>query len=59
MLEGLGIETGVNLEKLVSTSVWMARQLGRTSVSRTLQALAGPEALYHADPDADPATAQR
>lgn len=40
MLHGLGIETGVDLEALVSTSVWMAGQLGRPSVSRAVQALA-------------------
>lgn len=40
MLHGLGIETGVDLETLVGTSVWMAGQLGRPSVSRTVQALA-------------------
>jgi hydroxymethylglutaryl-CoA lyase len=39
-LEGLGVETGVALEKLVETSVWMARQLGRPSPSRVVQALA-------------------
>jgi len=41
MLDGLGIETGVDLEKLVSTSVWMAEQLGRPSPSRVVTALAG------------------
>ncbi len=40
-LDGLGIETGVNLASLVETSVWMAGQLGRPSVSRVVQALAG------------------
>jgi hydroxymethylglutaryl-CoA lyase len=40
-LDGLGIETGVNLEKLVATSVWMAGQLGKPSASRVVQALAG------------------
>ena len=40
MLHGLGIETGVDLEKLVETSVWMAGQLGRPSPSRVVQALA-------------------
>jgi hydroxymethylglutaryl-CoA lyase len=40
-LNGLGIETGVDLNKLVSTSVWMAEQLGRPSPSRVVQALAG------------------
>jgi hydroxymethylglutaryl-CoA lyase len=40
-LSGLGIETGVDLTKLVDTSVWMAGQLGRPSPSRVVQALAG------------------
>ena len=40
MLDGLGIETGVDLASLVQTSVWMARQLGRPSPSRVVQALA-------------------
>jgi hydroxymethylglutaryl-CoA lyase len=40
-LDGLGIETGVNLEKLVTTSTWMATQLGKPSPSRVVQALAG------------------
>jgi hydroxymethylglutaryl-CoA lyase len=39
-LDGLGIETGVDLEKLVATSIWMAGQLGRPSPSRVVQALA-------------------
>jgi hydroxymethylglutaryl-CoA lyase len=38
-LDGLGIQTGVNLERLVETSVWMAEQLGRPSPSRVVQAL--------------------
>ena len=40
-LDGLGIETGVDLEALVQTSVWMAGQLGRPSPSRVVKALAG------------------
>jgi hydroxymethylglutaryl-CoA lyase len=40
-LDGLGIETGVDLPRLVETSVWMAGRLGRPSVSRVVQALAG------------------
>lgn len=40
-LRGLGIETGVDLETLVETSVWMAHLLGRPSPSRVVQALAG------------------
>ncbi len=43
-LDGLGIETGVDLEALVETSVWMARQLGRPSPSRVVKALAGVDA---------------
>ena len=39
MLDGLGIETGVDLESLVATSVWMAAQLGRPSPSRVVRAL--------------------
>ncbi|RYU10320.1 hydroxymethylglutaryl-CoA lyase [Nocardioides iriomotensis] len=41
MLHGLGIETGVDLDGLVATSVWMAGELGRPSPSRVVQALAG------------------
>jgi len=40
MLDGLGIETGVDLGRLVTTSRWMATQLGRPSPSRVVQALA-------------------
>jgi hydroxymethylglutaryl-CoA lyase len=40
MLHGLGIETGVDLTRLVETSVWMASVLGRPSPSRVVNALA-------------------
>jgi len=40
MLDGLGIDTGVDLKALVATSVWMAQQLGRPSPSRVVTALA-------------------
>lgn len=39
-LHGLGIKTGVDLEKLCRTSLWMAGLLGRPSPSRTVNALA-------------------
>jgi hydroxymethylglutaryl-CoA lyase len=39
-LHGLGIDTGVDLDALVRTSLWMAGLLGRPSPSRTLTALA-------------------
>ncbi|MFC9234333.1 hydroxymethylglutaryl-CoA lyase [Streptomyces decoyicus] len=43
MLHGLGIETGVDLDRLAATSVWMAEVLGRPSPSRTLRALSHQE----------------
>ena len=41
MLDGLGVETGVDLERLVAASVWMADELGRPSPSRVVTAM-GP-----------------
>ncbi|MEC3994324.1 hydroxymethylglutaryl-CoA lyase [Actinacidiphila sp. DG2A-62] len=43
MLHGLGIRTGVDLDRLSATSVWMAEQLGRPSPSRTVRALTHQE----------------
>ncbi len=40
MLNGLGIETGVDLDAVVATSVWMAELLGRPSPSAVVRALA-------------------
>ena len=40
LLDGLGIEHGVDLEALVATSAWMAQQLGRPSPSAVVRALA-------------------
>ena len=39
MLNGLGIDCGVDLTALADTSAWMADQLGRPSPSRVVQAL--------------------
>ncbi len=39
MLDGLGIEHGVDLDALVRTSLWMADQLGRPSPSRVVTAV--------------------
>jgi hydroxymethylglutaryl-CoA lyase len=39
MLHGLGIATGVDLAKLVDTSVWLAGVLGRPSPSHVVRAL--------------------
>ena len=44
MLNGLGIEHGVDLEGLVATSVWMAGELGRPSPSAVVRALADSSA---------------
>ena len=41
MLDGAGVETGLDLDRLVETSVWMAEQLGKPSPSRVVKALAG------------------
>ncbi|MFD7402606.1 hydroxymethylglutaryl-CoA lyase [Streptomyces sp. NPDC059866] len=43
MLQGLGIDTGVDLGRLTATSVWMADHLGRPSPSRTVRALSHQE----------------
>lgn len=40
MLNGLGIEHGVDLDAMVATSVWMAEQLDRPSPSAVVRALA-------------------
>jgi hydroxymethylglutaryl-CoA lyase len=39
MLTGLGIHTGVDLERLVDTSRWLAAKLGRPSSSNVVRAL--------------------
>ncbi|WP_030748468.1 hydroxymethylglutaryl-CoA lyase [Streptomyces sp. NRRL F-5135] len=43
MLDGLGVETGVDLGRLTATSVWLADRLGRPSPSRTVTALSHKE----------------
>jgi hydroxymethylglutaryl-CoA lyase len=40
-LQGAGVETGIDLDALVETSVWMAAQLGRPSPSSVVRALSG------------------
>jgi hydroxymethylglutaryl-CoA lyase len=39
LCDGIGLQTGVNLENLVDTSAWMAEKLGKRPVSRVWQAL--------------------
>jgi hydroxymethylglutaryl-CoA lyase len=41
MLDGLGIETGIELSALVQTSRWLATELGRPSPSRVVAAWGG------------------
>ncbi len=41
LLDGLGVDHGVDLESLVATSTWMAGQLGRPSPSAVVRALGG------------------
>ncbi|MEU5695368.1 hydroxymethylglutaryl-CoA lyase [Actinosynnema sp. NPDC020468] len=41
MLDGLGVEHGVDLDRLCDTSAWMADRLGRPSPSRVVRALRG------------------
>jgi hydroxymethylglutaryl-CoA lyase len=38
-LEGCGVHTGVDLDALVDTTAWMARQLGRPPMSRVAEAV--------------------
>ena len=40
MLDGLGVHTGIDLTALVTTSTWMAEQLGRPSPSPLVRTLA-------------------
>ena len=44
LLNGLGIEHGVDLDALVATSAWMAGELGRPSPSAVVRALSQSEA---------------
>ena len=46
MLEGLGIQHGVDLDALVHTSTWMADQLGRPSPSRVVTAVGGSSSTH-------------
>jgi hydroxymethylglutaryl-CoA lyase len=38
LLQGLGIETGVDLDQLVDTAVWISAELGRKPASRVASA---------------------
>ena len=38
MLHGMGMATGVDLDKLVQTGAWLAAQLGKDTASRVTRA---------------------
>ncbi|HET9033551.1 MAG TPA: hydroxymethylglutaryl-CoA lyase [Dokdonella sp.] len=38
MLEGMGIATGIDIEKLIETGLWLSQQLGRQTASRVARA---------------------
>ena len=42
MCNGLGIETGLHIERLAATSAWMSQQLGRELPGRVARALSSP-----------------
>jgi hydroxymethylglutaryl-CoA lyase len=44
MLDGLGIETGIDLHAVSEVSVWLAEQLGRPSTSAVVRALSAARA---------------
>ncbi|NNG36039.1 hydroxymethylglutaryl-CoA lyase [Nakamurella sp. DB0629] len=50
MLDGLGIEHGIDLSRLVQTSSWMADHLGRPSPSAVVRALAGSAGADRSEP---------
>lgn len=52
-LHGLGIDTGVDLDRLVEVSQWMAAQLGRPSPSKVVQALTSRRTAASGRPAAD------
>jgi hydroxymethylglutaryl-CoA lyase len=39
LLKGLGIDTGIDLDKLVDTGVWISKQLKRQPASRVALAI--------------------
>jgi len=47
MLHGMGLHTGIDLDRLVDTSHWICSQLGRPNHSRVAQARAGSKQTSH------------
>jgi hydroxymethylglutaryl-CoA lyase len=52
-LHGLGIDTGIDLDALVRTSVWLAERLGRPSPSRAVRALTSSSTAASAAPSSE------
>jgi hypothetical protein len=44
MFEGMGVSTGVNLEKLLEVGVWIEKELGHPLSSASLRAYQGRKA---------------
>lgn len=40
MLQGMGIETGIDLDRLIATGLWLSAQLGRETSSKVARAAA-------------------
>jgi hydroxymethylglutaryl-CoA lyase len=49
LLSGLGIDTGVDLDALVDTGVWISRQLKREPASRAARAILARRAMHAAE----------
>jgi len=45
LLQGMGIETGVDLAQLVDTAAWISAQLGREPASRVARAMLATRAV--------------
>jgi hydroxymethylglutaryl-CoA lyase len=39
MLQGMGLETGIDIQKLVKTGAWISKELGRPNMSKAGVAL--------------------
>ena len=52
LLKGLGIDTGIDLDKLVDTGAWISKQLKRQPASRVALAILARRAAATATADA-------
>ncbi len=49
LMQGLGIETGVDLERLVDTAAWISTELGRTPASQVARAVLAKRPRPHTE----------